>query len=159
MQVTSHSPQETQSLGSALGELLQSGDVVCLSGDLGAGKTTFAAGVGRGWGAESPLTSPTFVIVRQYKRAADHQLLHHLDAYRLQSAADADSIGWDDVLESSGAVLIEWAENLGAALPNVLLWVRLEPSQDSVRLISFTPQGERPRQLLLRLEERLAAGN
>src|SRR5258706_9835 len=84
LDISSHSAEQTQRLGARLGSLLQVGDIICLSGDMGAGKTVFSAGIGRGWGAKTPLTSPTFNLVHDHTRDADSQHLYHLDCYRLE---------------------------------------------------------------------------
>ncbi|MCU0475179.1 MAG: tRNA (adenosine(37)-N6)-threonylcarbamoyltransferase complex ATPase subunit type 1 TsaE [Anaerolineae bacterium] len=144
----STSAEQTQRLGARLGALLQPGDVVCLSGEMGAGKTAFAAGVGQGWGAQSPLASPTYTIVHEHHRDADSQRLAHLDCYRLDSAADIDSIGFDDLLESGAALLIEWPEKIEAALPPERLWIRLRTVSDVHRSVHFTPIGARYVQLI-----------
>jgi tRNA threonylcarbamoyladenosine biosynthesis protein TsaE len=139
----STSAEQTQRLGARLGMLLQPTDIICLSGEMGAGKTAFAGGVGAGWGAQEPMASPTYTIVHEHRRAANTDRLAHLDCYRLSSADDIDSIGFDDLLESGAALLIEWPEKLEAALPAERLWVRLRVVSDVHRSIHFTPVGER----------------
>jgi tRNA threonylcarbamoyladenosine biosynthesis protein TsaE len=126
----SHAPDQTVRLGTRLGERLEAGDVICLSGDLGSGKTTFAAGLGRGWGSLEPVTSPTFVLVNEYHRA-DGLRLWHLDCYRLRSGAEALALGFDDLLNADGLMVIEWPEHILEVLPagrlNVgLRWVDAE---------------------------------
>src|SRR5574341_1363012 len=93
----SESPEQTQQFGERLGCLIQPGDVICLSGELGAGKTTLAVGIGRGWGAREVAHSPTFVFVNEYSRD-DGVRLYHVDAYRLRDAVDAESIAISDLL-------------------------------------------------------------
>ncbi|MFP4322828.1 MAG: tRNA (adenosine(37)-N6)-threonylcarbamoyltransferase complex ATPase subunit type 1 TsaE [Anaerolineales bacterium] len=127
--ITKHA-QHTRQLGEWLGQQLQAGDVICLGGELGAGKTTLAQGLGVGWGAAQTLTSPTYVLVRQYQRAADGDYLHHIDAYRLAGRADAESLALEDMFALPGVVLIEWAENLRDDLPEDVLWLRLAPDAD-----------------------------
>lgn len=141
------SPQMTQQVGYCLGQALQAGDVVCLAGDLGAGKTTLSVGIGQGWGTSIPLTSPTFVIVHQHTRLADQQVLHHLDAYRVHG--DAESIGLEDILNANGPLLVEWAEHIQDELPSDYLAIHLNYQvDDSARQILFTPYGQRPSALL-----------
>lgn len=144
----SPSAEATAQLGQTLGGLLRAGDVVCLSGDLGAGKTTFAAGIGRGWGADAPLISPTFVIIRRYQRPQDHIQLYHLDTYRVQGAEDAETLGLADIFTPDHVVLVEWAEQIEPDLPPDVLWVRLEETDDDERLIRFRATGERSAALL-----------
>lgn len=126
----SHAPEQTVRLGVRLGERLRPGDLVCLSGELGSGKTTFATGIGRGWGALEPVTSPTFVLVNEYRRA-DGQRLWHLDCYRLHSGIEALALGLDDLLNAEGVMLIEWPEHIVEVLPPerlnlTLRWVDAE---------------------------------
>lgn len=149
----STSAEQTQRLGTRLGALLRSGDVICLSGEMGAGKTAFAGGVGQGWGADEPMASPTYTIVHEHRRPADDQRLAHLDCYRLNSVEDIDSIGFDDLLESGAALLIEWPEKIEAALPPERLWVRLRVVSDVHRSIHFTPVGERYVQLVAQFRQ------
>lgn len=135
LDIISHNAEQTRRLGVRLGTLLKPGDVVCLSGDMGAGKTVFSAGVGVGWGALTPLTSPTFNLVHVHERERDKTHLYHLDCYRLESEADAETIGLDDILDGSGAALLEWPERIRSLLPDERLWVELrvlEPTRRSV---------------------------
>ena len=84
----SHSPEQTLRIGVRLGELIRPGDVVCMAGDLGTGKTTIARGIARGWGTLDIVTSPTFVLINEYRRA-DTSRLYHFDAFRLSESIDA----------------------------------------------------------------------
>jgi len=84
----SKSPEQTRRIGMRLGSALKKGDVLCLQGDLGAGKTTFVQGVAQGWGSIDSVSSPTFIIVNMYRRSDGAQLFH-LDTYRLESEAEA----------------------------------------------------------------------
>ncbi len=106
MSITTRSAVETKQLGTVLGRLLQSGDVVLLSGDLGAGKTTFSKGVALGLGVRDEVTSPTYSLIAEYEGRIP---LAHMDLYRL-SEAEAKSFPLDDYLESDAAVLMEWPE-------------------------------------------------
>ena len=138
----SHSPEQTVRFGVRLGERLQPGDVLCLSGDLGAGKTTLATGLARGWGALDQVTSPTFVIVNEYRRA-DGLRLFHLDGYRLNSSAEALALGFDDLLNTDGILLIEWPERFAEVLPPDHLRVTLRWIDDHKRNIRMEAHGER----------------
>lgn len=142
LDIISHSPEQTTRLGKRLGMLLQPGDVVCLSGDMGAGKTVFARGIGEGWGAKHALTSPTYTLVHEHRRD-DGQRLYHLDCYRLENAEDVDSIGFDDVLDSDGVVLIEWAERIMGAVPEQHLWVELRVIEATRRNLLLEGNGQR----------------
>ncbi len=112
----SHSPEQTVRFGARLGELLRPGDVITLSGELGAGKTTFIGGLSRGWGSSDQVTSPTFVLVNEYRRP-DGLRLWHLDCYRLTSGAEALALGLDDLLAGDGLVVVEWPEHIAGVLP------------------------------------------
>jgi tRNA threonylcarbamoyladenosine biosynthesis protein TsaE len=143
----SHSPEQTLRLGARLGERLAAGDVIGLSGELGAGKTTFITGMGRGWGALDPVTSPTFVLVNEYRRA-DGLRLWHLDCYRLNSGAEALALGFDDLLEAGGVIVIEWPERILEVLPPERLSLSLRWVDDMKRGFRIEAQGARYEELL-----------
>jgi tRNA threonylcarbamoyladenosine biosynthesis protein TsaE len=144
LDIISHSVEQTQRLGARLGALLQPGDVVCLSGDMGAGKTMFAIGIGRGWGAEIPLTSPTYNLVHEHRHQADQKRrLYHLDCYRLTSELEAENIGLDDVLNGRGPVILEWPEHIEGALPEERLWIELRILEPTRRNFIINASGER----------------
>lgn len=147
----SNSPGQTRRLGIQLGGLLQPGDLVCLEGDLGAGKTTLVQGLAAGWGSPEQVTSPTFVLVNLYERG-DGQQLAHLDAYRLESAAEAEALDLDALL-ARGPMVVEWAENIEAALPAERLWLKLFWVEDERRRIELAPQGERYKAMVDEIEE------
>ncbi len=152
LEIISHSPEQTRRIGARLGALLQPGDLVCLHGDLGCGKTTFVQGVARGWGTYDQATSPTFVLVNTYRRA-DEGVLSHMDAYRLSGAAEA----WDLDLESylgRGPLLVEWAERIEEALPAERLEVTFTWRDDTQRDLLFTARGDAYEALLRELRKR-----
>lgn len=153
-EIRSNNTQQTQQIGITLGQHLQSGDVIALSGDLGSGKTTFAVGVGQGWGARVALTSPTFVIVHQHQRVADGMRLYHLDTYRIETAADAHSLGLDDLFDEHAAFLIEWAEHIRAWLPDDYLWIHFAALPDDSRSLQLSAFGARAEALLQTLLEK-----
>ena len=134
-------------MGARLGELLDGADLVCLSGDLGAGKTTFVMGIASGWGALDAVSSPTFVLINEYRRA-DGAVLRHMDAYRLESAREALQAGLADVLDDGGDLVLEWPERILPALPPDRLWVTLRWVGDEKRGLRFEAAGDRPLQLL-----------
>ncbi len=145
----------TRQLGQQLGQLLQPGDVVCLVGGLGAGKTTFATGIGQGWGSTSRLTSPTYTLVHEHHRSVDSQTLYHVDAYRLETPDALESVGFGDIWEGNGPILIEWPERLGEMLPNEHLWIEIEADSeldDNQRSLRFLARGERAEHLLADFE-------
>ncbi len=144
----SNSAVQTERLGVRLGELLEPSDLICLEGDLGAGKTCLARGISRGWGAVRSATSPTFTLVNEYPRASDNLPLFHLDCYRIQGPQDAISIGLDDILDQTGVVMIEWPERIADVLPPERLWIALRWTADTKRGICLSATGERATQLL-----------
>lgn len=113
---------ETQDLAGALAGLAQPGDLVVLAGDLGAGKTAFVQGFGRGLGVTEPITSPTFTLAQQYE---GRLTVHHLDVYRLDQLAEVAELGLSELLDDGGVVLIEWGDAILPVLPNDYLEVRL----------------------------------
>jgi tRNA threonylcarbamoyladenosine biosynthesis protein TsaE len=137
----SKSPEQTQRLGMRLGTLLQPGDVICLQGDLGSGKTTFVQGVTRGWGALDEAYSPTFVLVNTYRRPDGGQL-SHFDAYRVESLAEAEELDLD-VLLVRGPLIIEWADRVETILPPERLWAWLEYDSEEHRAMRFSAHGRR----------------
>ena len=146
MDVFSRSPEQTRRIGIRLGEMLQPGDVICLQGDLGAGKTTFAQGVARGWGSLDSVSSPTFIIVNVYRRG-DEARLFHMDAYRLDSTSEAEELDLDLML-TQGPLLIEWPERMNGLVPSERLWVSLEHTSQEERSLKFHAVGKRYDDLL-----------
>jgi len=144
----STSVAQTERLGIRLGELLEPRDVVCLSGELGAGKTALARGIGRGWGSPLRATSPTFVLVNEYPRPSDGQTLYHIDGYRLESAAEIATVGLEDIIDSDAAVIVEWPERILDLLPADRLWVTLTYDSPTRRRLRITAGGPRSTILL-----------
>jgi tRNA threonylcarbamoyladenosine biosynthesis protein TsaE len=122
------SPAETEAFGEAFGTRLRPGDLVLLTGELGAGKTTFVRGVARGIGSSSPVASPTFQLVRMY---AGRVQLAHIDLYRIETASELADLGLDELLDQ-GAAVVEWGERLDA--PKAAL-VHLEHLKGDRRMI------------------------
>lgn len=129
-----------------LGSLLSCSDLVCLVGELGAGKTVFVQGIAAGWGSVDLVSSPSFVLVNLYRRP-DNQRLYHLDAYRLRTANEALDLDLDSMLET-GAMVIEWADRIKSALPEEHLWVKMRLISDEQRDMLFTAKGAHYRSLM-----------
>jgi tRNA threonylcarbamoyladenosine biosynthesis protein TsaE len=142
----SRSPEQTRRIGVRLGGALQAGDVICLQGDLGAGKTTFVQGVAQGWGSVDSVSSPTFIIVNVYRRADGCQLFH-MDAYRLDSTPEAEEVDLDTML-AQGALLIEWPDRIDGLIPAENLWVKFEHVDEEEREMKFMAHGKRYDELL-----------
>ena len=129
-----------------LGALLQVEDLVCLVGDLGAGKTTLVQGLAAGWGSLDQVSSPTFVLVNIYRRS-DAVRLHHLDAYRLSGPAEATELDMDEML-TRGPMVIEWADRIEAALPEDRFLVTMKLVDETQRHFLVSAQGARYQALL-----------
>ena len=112
-----HSVEETWAVAKRVAALLKPGDVVCLEGDLGAGKTTFTQGLAAALGVSDRVTSPTFCIVQEHRSAAG-ALLVHMDLYRLNGEDDVLAIGWEDYLARGAMLVVEWPERAGGLIPD-----------------------------------------
>lgn len=156
LEFTSRSPEQTRRLGVRLGALLLPGDMVCLSGDLGAGKTTLVQGISQGWGTLDNASSPTFVLVNEYRRP-DGNRMYHLDAYRLANWLEAEDLDMDRMIES-GPMVIEWPERIQEVLPKERLWVDLRWIADEQRAMTFLGHGERYETLLAEFRKRVFGG-
>lgn len=122
------SREELVARATSLGRKLAPPSFVALSGDVGAGKTTFVQALCRGYGVQEAVTSPTFALVHEYR--APKSAVYHLDLYRLNGPEDLVNIGWDDILSSRALVVIEWAERAGARLPEEALRIHLAHDPD-----------------------------
>ena len=117
-------PEETYALGKSLGESAKPGDVICLNGDLGVGKTVFTQGFAAGLGITEPVNSPTFTIVQQYD---DGRLpLYHFDVYRIGDVSEMDEVGYEDFFYGDGVCLIEWSNLIEEILPDHMTSVTIE---------------------------------
>jgi len=134
--------EDTRAAGAALAEVLRAGDLVLLTGPLGAGKTAFAQGIGAGLGVRGGVTSPTFVIVRVHP--GGRLPLVHVDAYRIGNApdlpAEVDALDLDVTLEEAVTV-VEWGEGVVQRLSSAYLEVRLQRRDDDVRSVEYVPHG------------------
>ncbi|MGH2767610.1 MAG: tRNA (adenosine(37)-N6)-threonylcarbamoyltransferase complex ATPase subunit type 1 TsaE [Actinomycetota bacterium] len=134
------SAEETRRLAVALSPMLLPGDVIALAGDLGAGKTTFVQGLGAGLGIADRVTSPTFVLMREY--LGGRYPLMHIDVYRLDRFQEVIDLGYDEFLDPSHIVIMEWGDVIEPLLPKEHLLVALEYGDaDSVRWITLVPRG------------------
>ncbi len=152
IRLVTRSEDETEAVGRRLGSRLQPGDVVALSGDLGAGKTVLARGIARGAGASGYIASPTFTLVREYRGPVP---VYHVDLYRLDRPEQLDDLGLDEVLAAGGVVVIEWAERARGLLPPDHLWVTVAFADgENERVLEVIPHGARS----ARLAEALGPG-
>lgn len=139
-----NSVEDTTQLGINLGKLLKSGDIVCLTGDLGTGKTHITKGIAKGLGIEDNITSPTFTIVNEYETG--RLKLNHFDVYRVSDPDEIYAIGFDDYIFSDAVSVIEWANYIEEILPQDFLHILMEKdlSQgEDYRKITITPYGEK----------------
>ena len=134
MEYITHSPAETEAVGEALAKTLRPGTVLAFRGDLGAGKTAFTRGLGRGLGCTERVSSPTYTIVNEY--TSGRLPLFHFDMYRLRSSEDLFDIGWEDYLERGGVCAVEWSENVVDALDGAI-WITIEKTGDDSRKITI----------------------
>jgi len=136
------SAMATQDLAAALGKVLRAGDLLLLCGELGAGKTAFAQGLGRGLGVPDQITSPTFTLASRYR--GDGLWFHHLDVYRLEGMAEVTDLDLPELLDDEAVVAIEWGETILPALPADHLVVRLAwEGADDDRDLVLEPKGAR----------------
>ncbi|GAB4317892.1 MAG: hypothetical protein Kow0059_11030 [Candidatus Sumerlaeia bacterium] len=145
--VETGSPEATLRLAASLGRAVSGGEVLALEGALGAGKTLFTRGLASGMGVAEPVVSPTFLLVRSYQGRAVR--LHHFDFYRLTSAADLETFGFDEYFEPGAVCVIEWADRLPGSVPQPCLRVRITPLDDMRRRFGFAAAGGRPAPALL----------
>jgi tRNA threonylcarbamoyladenosine biosynthesis protein TsaE len=153
LEFISRSPEQTRRAGMRLGAVLRPGDLICLVGDLGAGKTTFVQGLASGWGSLDQASSPTFVLVNVYRRP-DGGRLYHLDTYRLSGPAEALDLDLDDLLDT-GPLAVEWAERISTVLPAERLTATLTWAGDEQRDLIFQAEGPRYIELLKNLRRQL----
>lgn len=131
---------ETRALAGALAELARRGDLVLLSGDLGAGKTAFAQGFGKGLGIDDQITSPTFTLAREYQ--GRRLRLHHVDVYRMEAMVEVLDVDLPELLDDEAVVLIEWGEAVIPAVPADYLEVAIRLGEgDDDRVLDLRPVG------------------
>ena len=135
-----HSPAETRALGAALARLLRPGDVLCLWGDLGAGKSELTRGIAEGLGVAGPVTSPSFTIMNVYSDG--RAPLYHFDWYRLESSEELYEMGMDEYLGGDGVAVVEWPGVCPDAMPETRLDITLTPLSESEREVTLVPRGD-----------------
>jgi tRNA threonylcarbamoyladenosine biosynthesis protein TsaE len=134
------SVDETRKLAAGLAELARAGDLLLLAGDLGAGKTAFAQGFGRGLGVDGVITSPTFTLAREYR--GTRLRLHHLDAYRMEALDEVFDVDLPELLDDEAVVVVEWGDAIAPAVPPDYLEVRITLGEgDDDRILELRPVG------------------
>lgn len=145
-ELTTDSEGGTRELGRVLATALAPGDIISLTGDLGAGKTRFVQGVAAGLGVDEPVTSPTFTIMKIYEGPLP---LYHFDVYRLQKITELEAIGYEEYFFGEGVTIIEWGDKIREALPADHLRLEIHRDIDHIerRLFIVEASGERSREL------------
>ena len=148
-QIISHSPEQTQRLGTRIGELALRGDIFLLSGELGAGKTCLTQGIAWGLDIDEYTLSPSFVIVREHQGRLP---LYHIDLYRLDDIAEIMELGLDNYLYGDGVCVIEWAEKGLSILPAEHLLIEISYLSDTERSLTLKSSSQRYREILAQLK-------
>ncbi len=152
MRIVSKSVKETLSLGKFIAKHLQAGDIICLKGNLGSGKTVLTKGIAEGLGiSKAKVTSSSFILIRVHLEGKIP--LFHFDLYRLKSSEEIARLGFEEYLYADGVSVIEWAEKLGCLLPKEYLIAELTYYPGSKRVFEFSAQGARYKNLLRSLRE------
>ena len=145
VELVSHGAEETRRLGERLGALLRAGDVMLLSGELGAGKTVFVQGVARGLGFEGSVSSKSFVLLGEY---AGRVRLYHADLYRLETPEQVEELALDEI-SADGVLVVEWPERAGeGVLPEEHVRVEFEVTSEDSRVLRVTAVGQRASELV-----------
>lgn len=145
--IISNSQVETENFGERVGQNVEPGQIICLSGDLGVGKTAFVKGIAKGLGVEGYITSPTFTIVNEYHGKFR---LYHFDVYRVNDIDELYEIGFDEYIFGDGISVIEWAELIEPIIPKDRLWINIDKDiakGDDYREIVLKPLGQRYEEL------------
>ncbi len=149
MEIILKSLEETEKFGLKLGKFLQKGDILCLNGELGAGKTTMTKSIGIGLGVEEYITSPTFSLINQYSGRLP---VYHFDVYRLENVDELFDLGFDEYFYGNGVCIIEWADKIKRMLPKERIVVDIENGSDEeIRIIKISGFGIRFDELLKEL--------
>jgi tRNA threonylcarbamoyladenosine biosynthesis protein TsaE len=134
LELTSGTPEDTMAVGEAVASLLRGGDAIALTGELGAGKTTFVWGAARALGFDGAVASPTFTLVREYQGRVR---IHHVDVYRLERVQDVLDLGLDEMVAEGGVLLVEWGDAVEGLLPDdhLLTEITLTGSEEARRIV------------------------
>lgn len=134
IKLTTHSADETIALGKKIGARLNGGDIIAYRGGLGAGKTTITHGIAQGMGLKDDVSSPTFVLVNEYRGKIN---LYHFDMYRINGGLDLETTGFYDYMDSDSVLAIEWSENIASELPDNVITVTITRVDDNTREIEI----------------------
>lgn len=144
--VVTDSPQKTKALAEMIGRAVSAGTLITLSGDLGAGKTTFTQGLAKGLDIDRKVTSPTFTIMKEYKGRLP---LYHIDAYRLENITQ--DLGFEDYIDGDGVCVIEWANFIEYVLPDQLLNIEFTINDDDSRTLTLQGHGEKYEEVISKI--------
>lgn len=126
-QIVSHNEEETKKIGNRIGDILKKGDIVCLKGDLGAGKTTLSKSIADALGVDEPVTSPTYTLIHEYQGRIP---LYHFDVYRISEPDEMFDLGFDEYLFGEGVCIIEWADKIETLLPETCIWITIKNGEN-----------------------------
>ncbi|ADL13581.1 tRNA (adenosine(37)-N6)-threonylcarbamoyltransferase complex ATPase subunit type 1 TsaE [Acetohalobium arabaticum] len=154
LKLITEQPKETIELGAKIGELLNSGDIICLQGNLGAGKTCLAKGLLAGLEVEAEVTSPTYTLINEYQGRLP---AYHIDLYRISDYKELYDIGFEEYLYGEGVTIIEWPDKAGPLMPDSYLNITIK-SQGDNRLIKIIPQANKYISLVSELKENVDLG-
>lgn len=143
MEIRSNSQEETIALAEKIAKHVRAGMVITLKGDLGAGKTTFTKGIGKGLGISKPISSPTFTIMKIYQGTMP---LYHIDAYRLEE--HFQDLGFEEYINGDGLCVVEWSDFIEEILPKERLAISIDYEGDTARKITLTPIGNEYEELV-----------
>lgn len=150
MEIRLDNLEDTEEFGIKLGKFLKSGDILCLNGDLGAGKTTLTKSIGLGLDVNDYITSPTFTLINEYTGRIP---LYHFDVYRLENAHEIDDLGFDDYFYGNGVSIIEWAEKIENTLPKDRMVINMRRgNNDNERILEIDGFGNRYSELIKELK-------
>lgn len=141
MEIKLYNLEQTQEFGIKLGNLLKSGDILCLNGDLGAGKTTITKSIGLGLGVDEYITSPTFALINQYSGRIP---VYHFDVYRLENAHELYDLGFDEYFYGNGVCIIEWADKIEQMIPKERIVIDIQKGNNvDERILNISGYGDR----------------
>ena len=149
-----HSPAQTRRVAARLAGLLRSGDLICLEGELGTGKTCFVQGLGEGLDATAPIRSPSFTLIGEYPTPPPLPPLYHVDLYRIEAVEEALAIGLEEYLYGEGICAIEWADRVPEVIPAHALQVHVEHAGPTTRRIRVSLADQRRRRELAKRLQR-----
>lgn len=142
--------EDTKEFGIKLGKALRPGDIICLNGDLGAGKTTLTKSIGEGLGVEDYITSPTFALINEYEGKFP---VYHFDTYRLEDVEEIDDLGFDEYIYGRGVSIVEWADRIEKALPKEKIIIDIKKGkEDEERILDISGFGNRYEEIIEELK-------